>query len=57
MRTASQLQYGCVWVNQHMTLATEMPHGGLRQSGYGKDLSLYGLEDYTSVRHIMIDIG
>lgn len=56
MRMASELQYGCVWVNQHMTLATEMPHGGLRQSGYGKDLSLYGLEDYTSVRHIMVSL-
>ncbi|KTT11827.1 gamma-aminobutyraldehyde dehydrogenase [Pseudomonas oryzihabitans] len=54
LRLSSQLHYGCVWVNQHMTLATEMPHGGLRQSGYGKDLSMYGLEDYTNVRHIMI---
>jgi len=56
MRVASELSYGCVWVNQHMTLATEMPHGGLRQSGYGKDLSMYGLEDYTSVRHIMFNL-
>lgn len=54
LRLSSQLHYGCVWVNLHMTLATEMPHGGLRQSGYGKDLSMYGLEDYTNVRHIMI---
>jgi aminobutyraldehyde dehydrogenase len=57
MRSAAQLQYGCVWVNQHMTLATEMPHGGLRQSGYGKDLSMYGLEDYTAVRHIMLNLN
>jgi len=57
LRTASQLQYGCVWVNDHMTLATEMPHGGLRQSGYGKDLSVYGLEDYTCVRHVMINFN
>ncbi|AZC20079.1 gamma-aminobutyraldehyde dehydrogenase [Pseudomonas sp. CMR5c] len=55
LRTSRQLQYGCVWVNQHMTLATEMPHGGLRQSGYGKDMSLYSLEDYTCIRHIMLN--
>jgi aminobutyraldehyde dehydrogenase len=57
LRTSSQLQYGCVWVNDHMTLATEMPHGGLRQSGYGKDLSVYGLEDYTCVRHVMMNFN
>nr|WP_295467607.1 gamma-aminobutyraldehyde dehydrogenase [Mesorhizobium sp.] len=52
--TASRLQYGCTWVNTHFALVNEMPHGGLKQSGYGKDMSLYALEDYTAVRHVMI---
>ena len=51
---ASRLQYGCTWVNTHFMLVNEMPHGGLKQSGYGKDLSMYALEDYTAVRHVMI---
>lgn len=54
MRTSSQLQYGCTWINTHFMLVNEMPHGGLKQSGYGKDLSQYSLEDYTAVRHVMI---
>jgi aminobutyraldehyde dehydrogenase len=54
MATASRLQYGCTWVNTHFMLVSEMPHGGLRASGYGKDLSMYALEDYTVVRHIMV---
>lgn len=54
METAAQLQYGCTWINTHFMLANEMPHGGLKQSGYGKDLSMYALEDYTAVRHVMI---
>ena len=54
MATAARLRYGCTWVNAHFMLANEMPHGGLKQSGYGKDLSLYALEDYTVPRHIMI---
>jgi aminobutyraldehyde dehydrogenase len=54
MQVASRLQYGCTWVNTHFMLVSEMPHGGLKQSGYGKDLSMYALEDYTAVRHIMI---
>ena len=54
METSSRLQYGCTWVNTHFMLTTEMPHGGLKQSGYGKDMSMYALEDYTAVRHIMI---
>jgi aminobutyraldehyde dehydrogenase len=57
MRVAAQLQYGCVWVNQHFTLVNEMPHGGLKTSGYGKDMSVYGLEDYTVVRHVMVNFG
>jgi aminobutyraldehyde dehydrogenase len=54
MQIAAQLQYGCTWVNTHFMLVSEMPHGGLKQSGYGKDLSLYALEDYTVARHVMI---
>jgi aminobutyraldehyde dehydrogenase len=54
MACASRLQYGCTWVNTHFMLVNEMPHGGLKQSGYGKDMSVYALEDYTAVRHVMI---
>lgn len=54
MNVASRLQYGCTWINTHFMLTTEMPHGGVKQSGYGKDMSVYALEDYTSVRHVMI---
>ncbi len=57
MQTAARLQYGCTWVNTHFMLVSEMPHGGLKQSGYGKDLSSYALEDYTVVRHVMIAHG
>jgi aminobutyraldehyde dehydrogenase len=57
MATASRLQYGCTWVNTHFMLVNEMPHGGLKQSGYGKDMSLYALEDYTTVRHVMVAHG
>ena len=57
MQVAARLQYGCVWVNQHFTLVNEMPHGGLKMSGYGKDMSVYGLEDYTVVRHVMVNFG
>jgi len=57
MDVASRLQYGCTWVNTHFMLVNEMPHGGLKQSGYGKDLSSYALEDYTAVRHVMIAHG
>ncbi|SEA19950.1 aminobutyraldehyde dehydrogenase [Lonsdalea quercina] len=53
-RLSARLQYGCTWVNTHFMLVNEMPHGGQKQSGYGKDMSMYGLEDYTVVRHIMI---
>ncbi|QTF09075.1 aminobutyraldehyde dehydrogenase [Brenneria izadpanahii] len=53
-RLAASLQYGCTWVNTHFMLVSEMPHGGQKLSGYGKDMSIYGLEDYTIVRHIMI---
>ncbi|HVI50500.1 MAG TPA: gamma-aminobutyraldehyde dehydrogenase [Candidatus Sulfotelmatobacter sp.] len=57
LKVSARLQYGCVWVNQHMPLVCEMPHGGLKMSGHGKDMSMYGLEDYTAVRHIMMNFG
>jgi aminobutyraldehyde dehydrogenase len=56
MRTAARLQYGCTWVNCHFMLASEMPHGGVKSSGYGKDLSMYAIEDYTLVRHVMVKL-
>ena len=56
LATAARLRYGCTWVNCHFMLTNEMPHGGLKQSGYGKDLSMYALEDYTVARHIMINM-
>lgn len=56
MRVASRLQYGCTWINTHFMLVSEMPHGGLKRSGYGKDLSVYALEDYTAVRHVMVKL-
>ena len=54
MQCAARMRYGCTWVNTHFMLCNEMPHGGLKQSGYGKDMSLYALEDYTAVRHVMV---
>lgn len=54
MKTAAALQYGCTWINTHFMLCSEMPHGGFKRSGYGKDLSMYALEDYTVARHIML---
>lgn len=54
MNAASRLQYGCTWVNCHFMLTNEMPHGGFKQSGYGKDMSQYALEDYSVVRHVMV---
>ena len=53
MRVSNQLDFGCVWVNTHIPLVAEMPHGGFKHSGYGKDLSMYGLEDYTRIKHVM----
>ena len=57
MATAARLRYGCTWINTHFMLVNEMPHGGLKQSGYGKDMSSYALEDYSVVRHIMVKHG
>jgi aminobutyraldehyde dehydrogenase len=56
MAVASRLQYGATWINTHFMLVSEMPHGGLKRSGYGKDLSMYALEDYTAVRHVMLKL-
>lgn len=53
MKVAKRLQYGCTWINTHFMLVNEMPHGGLKSSGYGKDMSMYALEDYTVARHVM----
>ncbi|WP_436787128.1 gamma-aminobutyraldehyde dehydrogenase [Yinghuangia sp. YIM S10712] len=53
MRLAKKLDFGCVWINTHIPLVAEMPHGGFKHSGYGKDLSAYGLEDYTRIKHVM----
>jgi betaine-aldehyde dehydrogenase len=55
-RMAKHLDFGCVWINTHIPLVAEMPHGGFKSSGYGKDLSLYGFEDYTRVKHVMSNI-
>lgn len=57
MRFAKSLNFGCVWINNHIPLAAEMPHGGFKHSGYGKDLSMYGFEDYTRIKHVMSYIG
>ncbi|MBE0414529.1 gamma-aminobutyraldehyde dehydrogenase [Yoonia sp.] len=57
MATAARLRYGCTWINTHFMLVNEMPHGGIKKSGYGKDMSSYALEDYTFVRHVMINHG
>ena len=56
MRVAAELQYGCTWINTHFMLTTEMPHGGVKKSGYGKDLSMYAIEDYSAVRHVMVKL-
>jgi betaine-aldehyde dehydrogenase len=57
MRVARRLDFGCVWINTHIPLVAEMPHGGFKHSGYGKDLSMYGFEDYTRIKHVMANIG
>jgi betaine-aldehyde dehydrogenase len=57
MRMAKGLDFGCVWINTHIPIVAEMPHGGFKHSGYGKDLSSYGFEDYTRIKHVMSYIG
>ena len=56
MRVAKALQFGTVWINEHFTLVSEMPHGGFKESGYGKDQSMYAIEDYTVVKHVMLKV-
>jgi len=56
MRVANALRFGCVWINDHIPLVSEMPHGGYKESGYGKDLSIYALEDYTEIKHVMVNL-
>jgi betaine-aldehyde dehydrogenase len=55
-RVANSLRFGCVWINDHIPIASEMPHGGYKQSGYGKDLSKYAIEDYQEIKHVMINL-
>jgi betaine-aldehyde dehydrogenase len=57
MRMAKALRFGCVWINDHIPMASEMPHGGFKESGYGKDMSMYGVEDYTQVKHVMMSLA
>jgi betaine-aldehyde dehydrogenase len=57
MRVAKALRFGAVWINDHITIASEMPHGGFKQSGYGKDMSIFGVEDYTEIKHVMVNLG
>ncbi len=57
MRMSKRLDFGCVWINTHIPLVAEMPHGGFNKSGYGKDLSAYSLEDYTRIKHVMANIN
>jgi betaine-aldehyde dehydrogenase len=56
MRVANALRFGCVWINDHIPLVAEMPHGGYKESGYGKDLSMYAVEDYTEIKHVMVNL-
>ena len=56
MRMAKGLDFGAVWINTHIPIVAEMPHGGFKHSGYGKDLSMYGFEDYTRIKHVMANI-
>ena len=57
MRMAKAFDFGCVWINTHIPLVAEMPHGGFKRSGYGKDLSSYGFEDYTRIKHVMSNLN
>jgi betaine-aldehyde dehydrogenase len=57
MRMAKAFDFGCVWINTHIPIVAEMPHGGFKRSGYGKDLSAYGFEDYTRIKHVMSNLG
>ena len=56
LRMAKELQFGTVWVNDHIPLVSEFPHGGFKQSGYGKDMSIYAIEHYTEIKHVMVKL-
>ncbi|MBI3023519.1 MAG: aldehyde dehydrogenase family protein, partial [Thaumarchaeota archaeon] len=56
VKVANKLNFGTVWINEHGILVSEMPHGGFKQSGFGKDLSMYSFEEYTRVKHIYVDL-
>jgi betaine-aldehyde dehydrogenase len=55
LRATSEIRAGCVWVNDHIPIISEMPHGGMKQSGFGKDMSSYSFDEYTVVKHVMYD--
>ena len=58
LNAARKLQFGTVWINDHLLpIASELPHGGYKESGYGKDLSVYALEDYTEIKHVMVSLA
>lgn len=57
MRAARKLQFGTVWINDHLPIVSEMPHGGFKQSGHGNDMSIYSVEEYTEIKHIMINLA
>jgi betaine-aldehyde dehydrogenase len=57
LRVSAALRFGCVWINDHIPIVSEMPHGGFKESGYGKDLSMYALEDYTQIKHVMANLS
>ena len=57
LRVSKALRFGCVWINDHIPLASEMPHGGYGESGYGKDLSMYAVEEYTNIKHVMASLS
>ena len=57
MRASKALQFGTVWVNDHLPLTSEMPHGGYKESGIGKDMSMYSFEEYTQIKHVMIELS
>jgi betaine-aldehyde dehydrogenase len=56
MRMARHLQFGTVWVNDHIPIISEMPHGGMKESGFGKDMSTYSFDEYTTIKHVMFDL-
>jgi betaine-aldehyde dehydrogenase len=55
-RATREIAAGCVWINDHVPIISEMPHGGYKRSGFGKDMSAYSMEDYTQVKHVMMDV-